>query len=65
MDAFIELLDVAISIMHTVPHQVQTSQAMCDTTSHVWMRPCPQCSSRLRKKSPEESWHCGCSWQSD
>ena len=65
MDALIELLDIAMPTTQTVPHQVQISQAICDTTSHVWMRPCPQCSSRLRKKSPEESWRCGCGWKTD
>ena len=53
MDAFIELLDVAMPTIQTVPHQGQTSQLMCDTTSHVWMRPCPRCSFRLRKNHPK------------
>lgn len=65
MDALIEPLDIIMPTIHTIPYQFQAAQAKGDTTSHVWMRPCPQCASHLRKKSPEESWRCGCGWRTD
>lgn len=65
MNALIGLWDTAMLTIPSVPHQTHSSHTICDTTSHVWMRPCPQCSSCLRKKSPEESWRCGCGWQTE
>ena len=65
MHALIELLDSAMLTTHSVSQQSQNSHPVYETTSHVWMRPCPHCSSRLRKKSPEESWRCGCGWRAE
>lgn len=58
----IELLDPAMPTTHSVSQQPHTSHPSYETTSHVWMRPCPHCSSRLKKHSPEESWRCSCGW---
>lgn len=58
----IDLLDPAMPTIHSVSQQPRTSIPGYETTSHVWMRPCPHCSSRLRKNLPEESWRCSCGW---
>lgn len=61
----IDLLDPAMPTTHSVSQQTCSSHPSYATTSHVWMRPCPHCSSRLRKYSPEESWRCSCGWRTE
>lgn len=65
MHPLIELLDTAMLNTTSIPQQTHNSRPIYETASHVWMRPCPQCSSRLKKKSPEESWRCSCGWQTE
>ncbi len=57
-----DLLDPAMPTTHSVSQQPRTSHPSYETASHVWMRPCPHCHSRLKKSSPEDSWHCDCGW---
>ena len=50
LSILIDLLDPAMPTTHSVSQQTRTSHPSYDTASHVWMRPCPRCSSRLEKK---------------
>lgn len=65
MYSLINPLDTAMLRTPSIPQQAHTPHSIYESDSHVWMRPCPHCCSHLRKKSPEESWCCGCGWHTE